>query len=221
MNIATWDHTIAPFTEVEFELYFCEKRRRCRGIVQPLPYPILGCVLIDYEVWIEPEFTAIQLGNGCDSSSPSGNRIHRGTVQLPANKVKPLNLAGHGKDPRLIQLSLLEAFDAAPPNPTQERVLGGDESLKTRESNATHGYVENHACGWIEIHKVKRERKKKDDQGRANVWTNKQYWLHWEESGGRKRSRYIPKSKYADVEESVYGLKAPLEETLKLLEEKK
>lgn len=134
---------------------------------------------------------------------------------------RKVELAGHGKDPTRIQRSLLKSFDDAPLiEITTKRVLGGDQNLRARERDATYRYVKNHACGWIEIHQIKRERKKKDDQGRANIWTTKQYWLHWEEPGGKKRSRYIPKSKYAEVEESVYGLKAPLEETLKLLEKK-
>ncbi len=70
------------------------------------------------------------------------------------------------------------------------------------------------AHGWIEFHQVKRQRKNGD------VWECKQAWLHWEEKG-RKRSRYIPKAKYADVEQSVYELKASVEVTLKLLEKKK
>ena len=95
-----------------------------------------------------------------------------------------------------------------------KRVLGGSETPKTRESNATYGYGKS-AHGWIEFHMVKRQRKNGD------IWETKQAWLHWEESGGRKRSRYIPKGKFADVEESVYGRCALLDETLKLLGKKR
>ena len=122
--------------------------------------------------------------------------------------------AGHGRDPNRVQLSLLE-FD--PPTVEKlhtKRVLGGRETLKAREGNATDGYGKS-AHGWIEFHMVKRQRKNGD------IWETKQAWLHWEESGGRKRSRYIPKGKFADVEESVYGRCAPLDETLKLLEKKR
>ena len=96
-----------------------------------------------------------------------------------------------------------------------KRVLGGNETLKAREGNATDGYVKNSAHGWIEFHQVKRQRKN------GEVWETKQAWLHWEEPGGRKRSRYIPKGKFADVEESVYGRCALLDETLKLLGKKR
>lgn len=95
-----------------------------------------------------------------------------------------------------------------------KRVLGGNETLKAREGNATDGYGKS-AHGWIEFHQVKRRRKN------GEVWETKQAWLHWEEPGGRKRSRYIPKGKFADVEESVYGRCALLDETLKLLGKKR
>lgn len=96
-----------------------------------------------------------------------------------------------------------------------KRVLGGNETLKARESNATDRYAKNSAHGWIEFHQVKRLRKDGD------VWEGKQAWLHWEEPGGRKRSRYIPKAKVSEIEISVYGLLAPLDETLKLLGKKR
>jgi len=122
--------------------------------------------------------------------------------------------AGHGRDPDRVQLSLLE-FD--PPTVEKlrvKRVLGGHQSYQVREGNATGRYVKNPAHGWIEFHMVKRQRKNGD------IWETKQAWLHWEEPGGRKRSKYIPKAKFADVEESIYGRRAPLDETLKLLEKK-
>lgn len=96
-----------------------------------------------------------------------------------------------------------------------KRVLGGNETPKTHERDATDRHVKNSAHGWIEFHQVKRQRKN------GEVWETKQAWLHWEEPGGKKRSRFIPKAKLADVEESVYDLRRPIEETLKLLEKKK
>jgi hypothetical protein len=41
--------------------------------------------------------------------------------------------------------------------------------------------------------------------------------LHWEESGGSKRSRYISKRKLAEVEDMVYRRKCSLSETLEFL----
>lgn len=70
------------------------------------------------------------------------------------------------------------------------------------------------ACGWIGWKETKRERKNRD------AWICRQAWLYWEEPGGKKRSRYIPKAKLAMVEESVYGLRRPIYETLELLEKK-
>lgn len=96
-----------------------------------------------------------------------------------------------------------------------ERVLGGAETLKAREQNAICEEIRDSAHGWIEFRQIKRLRKSGD------VWECKQAWLHWEEAGGKKRSRYIPKGKYADVEALVYGQRAPLAETLKLLEKKR
>lgn len=74
---------------------------------------------------------------------------------------------------------------------------------------------ETKACGWIGWKESKRERKRRDP------WVGRQAWLYWEEPGGKKRSRYIPKAKLAAVEESVYGLKRPIYETLELLGGKK
>ncbi|MCY7278875.1 MAG: hypothetical protein LH702_35350 [Phormidesmis sp. CAN_BIN44] len=120
-----------------------------------------------------------------------------------------------GVDPYYLQNPQIE--DLRVPSLDEQflkRVLGGSETLKAREGGATDGYVKNHAHGWIEFHQVKRQRKN------GEVWECKQAWLHWEEKG-RKRSRYIPKAKYADVEQSVYVLKASVEVTLKLLEKRK
>lgn len=66
------------------------------------------------------------------------------------------------------------------------------------------------ACGWIGWKETQRKRKNRDP------WVCRQAWLYWEESGGKKRSRYIPKDKFAMVEESVYGLRRPIGETLEL-----
>lgn len=100
--------------------------------------------------------------------------------------------------PNLMQLSLLEFDLSSFDEQIAKRVLGGSETLT--------------AHGWIEFRAVKRKRKNGD------VWECKQAWLHWEEPGGKKRSRYIPKGKFADVETLVYGQRVPLVHTLKLLE---
>jgi hypothetical protein len=73
---------------------------------------------------------------------------------------------------------------------------------------------ESKACGWIG--KKTTERKRKNRQ----AWVCEQWWLYWEEPGGKKRSRYIPKSKLVEVEYRVYGLKQPIAKTLELLDKK-
>ena len=65
--------------------------------------------------------------------------------------------------------------------------------------------------GWIEIRITERKRKK------ADPWRCEQYWLHWEEPGGQKRSRYIPKAKLDAVNNSVYEFRHPISKTLELL----
>ena len=120
-----------------------------------------------------------------------------------------------GVDPYYLKNPQLDLLEPSIEEQFTKRVLGGRESLKAREQGATHEYVKNSAHGWIEFHQVKRQRKNGD------IWETKQAWLHWEEPGGRKRSRYIPKGKVSDIEESVYGRRSPLDETLKLLEKKR
>jgi hypothetical protein len=71
---------------------------------------------------------------------------------------------------------------------------------------------ESKACGWIGWKESKRSRKNRDS------WVCRQAWLYWEEPGGKKRSRYIPKGKLAAVQESVYKLRRVIGETLELLE---
>ncbi len=71
--------------------------------------------------------------------------------------------------------------------------------------------VGSRARGWIGWKETKRQRKNR------KPWVCRQAWLYWEETGGKKRSCYIPKTKLALVEESVYRLKRPLAETLALL----
>jgi len=119
-----------------------------------------------------------------------------------------------GVDPYYLKNPQLDLLKPSIEEQFTKRVLGGRESLKAREDNATDRYGKS-AHGWIEFHQVKRQRKN------GEVWETKQAWLHWEEPGGKKRSRYIPKGKFADVEESVYGRCALLDETLKLLGKKR
>lgn len=146
---------------------------------------------------------------------------------------------------RGIQLPLISGVDpyAIPAEPTTKIVLGGMPETKTLqelqadkefgdddssvgpldqsgqsgqpESDPPALNSESRACGWLEEKTTERKRKHRDP------WICKQWWLHWEESGGRKRSRYIPKAKLADIEHSVYGLKRPIQETLELLGTKK
>lgn len=73
---------------------------------------------------------------------------------------------------------------------------------------------ESRACGWIGWKESKRERKNRDP------WICRQPWLYWEEPGGKKRSRYVPVSKLEAVRRSVYELRLPIRETLKLLEKR-
>ncbi|WNZ24161.1 hypothetical protein HJG54_15715 [Leptolyngbya sp. NK1-12] len=87
-------------------------------------------------------------------------------------------------------------------------VLGGPAEMGC----ASDSNFETKACGWIGWKQTKRERKKRAP------WICRQAWLYWEEPGGKKRSRYIPKAKLAEVERSVYELRRPIYETLKLLE---
>jgi hypothetical protein len=104
---------------------------------------------------------------------------------------------------------LSEAFFAPPNQVDQKIVLGGvtatcdfvPPALKTETSG----------CGWIEVRLSTRSRKNRD------AWQGQQYWLHWEEAGGSKRSRYISKRKLAEVEDMVYRRKCPLSETLEFL----
>lgn len=201
MNIAAFPLEISPFTEVEFEILIFDKRRKCRGVVQPSPRPLLGCVLVEFEVYVEPEFETLLVGD---------DRMYRSQVQLPSAKLKPISEpAGYGKDLTRRQLRLdLTSAAAMELDNVLERVLGGGE-------NTTGKHVRSSACGWIESHTVRRNRKS------GETWEGQQYWLHWEEPGGKKRSKYIPKSKYAAVEESVYVLRQSIDETLKLLEKKR
>jgi hypothetical protein len=89
-------------------------------------------------------------------------------------------------------------------------VLGG-RMAPEKDSDST---PQTKACGWIGWKETKRERKKRDP------WICRQAWLYWEEPGGKKRSRYIPKGKLAEVERSVYELRQPIYETLRVLEKK-
>ncbi|MBN8561100.1 MAG: hypothetical protein J0L70_11290 [Leptolyngbya sp. UWPOB_LEPTO1] len=118
---------------------------------------------------------------------------------------KSVELAGHQRDSTRLQLNLFdqEESELSPNGHAIQRVLGGEDDTIRPPST--------HSCGWIEFHTVRRKRKNGD------IWETKQPWLHWEEKG-QKRSRYIPKAKYADVENSVYGMRSPIQETLRLLE---
>jgi hypothetical protein len=114
-----------------------------------------------------------------------------------------LPLAGHGRDPNRVQLSLLE-FEPPPVEELpQKRVLGGDEPKKLP------------AHGWLKWKLTTRKRKNGVD------WQTDQLWFYWEEKGCKKRSRYVPRRKEDEVIEMVRGLKRPIEETLKLLEKNK
>ncbi len=125
---------------------------------------------------------------------------------------KSVELAGHQRDSTRLQLNLFdqEESESSPNGHATQRVLGGEDDttgIKKRPPST-------HSCGWIEFHTVRRKRKNGD------IWETKQAWLHWEEKG-QKRSRYIPKAKYADVENSVYGMRSPIRETLRLLEKER
>jgi hypothetical protein len=96
----------------------------------------------------------------------------------------------------------------------EKTVLGGKGAAGDVESDPLALNFESRACGWIGWKESKRERKKRD------VWICRQAWLYWEEPGGKKRSRYIPKAKLAAVQESVYELRRTIGETLEILGKK-
>jgi hypothetical protein len=111
------------------------------------------------------------------------------------------------------QLSLLPTVEEFwlehPQFGPEKRVLGGDGYPPTGDPPALKSH---RACGWLEEKTTKRQRKNRD------AWICHQWWLHWEEPGGKKRSCYVPKHNLAEVKHSVYVLKRPIDETLKLLE---
>lgn len=95
-----------------------------------------------------------------------------------------------------------------------ETVLAGEIDAQPATSDLPAPKCGDRACGWIG--KKMTERKRKNRQ----AWVCEQWWLYWEEPGGKKRSRYVPKSKLAEVEYGVYGLKQPIAKTLELLDKK-
>lgn len=90
-------------------------------------------------------------------------------------------------------------------------VLGGPVGEEPSNPTEFAPAIGSRARGWIGWKETKRQRKNR------KPWVCRQAWLYWEETGGKKRSCYIPKAKLALVEESVYRLKRPLAETLALL----
>lgn len=96
-------------------------------------------------------------------------------------------------------------------SPSGKTVLGGKGGNQTSDSDPLAPKCGDRACGWIGWKTTQRKRKRRDP------WVCRQAWLYWEEPGGKKRSRYIPKEKLAEVERSVYGLRQSIYETLKLL----
>jgi hypothetical protein len=115
---------------------------------------------------------------------------------------------------RGVQLSALPGVlpYLIPDEDSEKTVLGG--SQPTSEIDPPALKSDRIGCGWLEEKTTERKRKNRDP------WICKQWWLHWEEPGGKKRSRYVPKKRLADVEHSVYVLKRLIDETLKLLEKK-
>lgn len=94
---------------------------------------------------------------------------------------------------------------------SEETVLGGEGGNQASDFDPLAPKCGGRACGWIGWKTTERKRKRHDP------WVCRQAWLYWEEPGGKKRSRYIPKAKLADVERSVYTLRRPIRETLELL----
>jgi hypothetical protein len=187
VNISNFATEIPPFVEVEFTIFIFNKHRRIRGIVQPSPRPLLGCILIDYEVAVEPEISTSQV---------DANRIYRSSVQIPVRQVKIAPTPTPQKRKlKHIQPDIWQCAESPASQMTKPQLKGARISR-----------------GWIEFKAVKRKRKS------GKTWETQQAWLHWEEPGGQKRSRYIPKTKLADVERSIYEERAPLEKTLELLE---
>jgi hypothetical protein len=116
-----------------------------------------------------------------------------------------------------LKLDFLEGAIAEEPvvvlaeSSSEKTVLGAGADTLLETADSLVPKLESKACGWIGWKTSKRERKRRDP------WIGRQAWLYWEEPGGKKRSRYIPKAKLEAVERSVYGLRRPVSETLELL----
>ena len=100
--------------------------------------------------------------SACESSAES-------EVSEESQSDRDLNkLAGHGRDPTRLQLSLFDQkqSEPSPSEPTTERVLGGvdDTTGLNREKRPPSTLFPG--CGWIEFHPVRRKRKNGD------VWGN-------------------------------------------------
>jgi hypothetical protein len=107
------------------------------------------------------------------------------------------------------QQSIDLARDNPPIDPAAETLAISEVELEANDPLAPK--FETKARGWIGWKETKRERKNRDP------WICRQAWLYWEEPGGKKRSRYIPKAQLAAVQESVYELRRSIIETLELL----
>lgn len=160
----------------------------------------------------------------------SGGSVLRSVALVPSPKVGPILalIPGSSREPspefsletdekRVLggeDFAATEPIDQAKLSPAAASDLSDPLALKietTQSPDPLAPIFETRACGWIGWKESKRERK------RLDPWICRQAWLYWEEPGGKKRSRYIPKAKLAAVEESVYGLKRPIYETLELL----
>jgi hypothetical protein len=111
----------------------------------------------------------------------------------------------HGRENATCDLKIVLGGKVVEPVAIAESLLAIDPLAPKFESKA---------CGWIGKKTTERKRKNRD------AWVCVQWWLYWEEPGGKKRSRYVPKAKLAEVEYGVYELKQPIAKTLELLHKK-
>lgn len=122
-----------------------------------------------------------------------------------------IELAGHQRDPSRLQLNLFDQkqSEASPTGHATRRVLGGVDDAreldKEKRPPSTHYFL------WVWVDRVSYCSTEAEEWG----CLGDEATLAALGRVGRKRSRYIPKAKYADVEHSVYGMRSPIWETLK------
>jgi hypothetical protein len=154
-------------------------------------------------------------GSGIEQPHGRENATCNLKIVLGGKAVEPVAIADTSLiiDPLALNFEVEESCPVSTVS-SEETVLGGESSVQSATSDSSVPNCGDRACGWIAKKTTARKRKNRD------AWVCEQWWLYWEEPGGKKRSRYIPKSKLAEVEQSVYGLKQPIAKTLELLDKK-